>query len=161
MNPMPVPITSKVIVYFLNRQGEPVYGRVYSVYFDAFIEFQGVFQLLQAMETLFDTLEMPQASYTKPISPLKQRKKKSNGSITEQYAKKEKLPQSEQATFTVHVFYRQYNTWQGTITWMADNTSCNFKSVLEMLNLMGDALNGSNDIHYVWDASKQTGKNDD
>lgn len=152
---MSIPVTSKVIVYFLNHPGEAVYGRVYSVYFDAFLEFQGVFQLLQAMEALFDTLEMPQASYTKPIASFKQRKKKIEGSHIEQYAKREKLPPSEQPTFTVHVVYRQYNTWQGTITWMKENTSCNFKSVLEMLKLMDNALNGPHPIQYLWNASKQ------
>ena len=156
MDPMSVPITNKIMVYFLNRQEEPTYGRVYSVYFDAFIEFQGIFQLLQAMEALFDTLEMPQASYAKQAPSLKQRKTKNEGPKIERYAKREKLPQSEQATFTIHVVYRQYNTWQGTITWMKDNISCNFKSVLEMLKLMDDALNDANAVHYIWDANKQT-----
>ena len=56
----------------------------------------------------------------------------------------------ERITFMVHVVYRQYNTWQGTITWVEGNITNRFKSVLEMLKLMDDVVNDSAPIQYIW-----------
>ncbi|PWL47491.1 MAG: hypothetical protein DBY45_00385 [Clostridiales bacterium] len=72
--------------------------------------------------------------------------------MIESRAGHKKSVEADQATFLVHVIYRQYNTWQGRITWMQDKTSRNFKSVFEMLKLMDDAMNGSSQIQYIWNA---------
>ena len=153
MEPISCPVTSKVIIYLFNSPGEPVRGQIYSVYYDAFMDFCGVAQLLRAMESLFDTLDMPQASCEKQtFRPLKRVKKKDEDEKMERFAETQKRTETEQASFLVHVVYRQYNTWQGTITWIQDKTSRNFKSVLEMLKLMDDAINGSSQLQYIWNA---------
>lgn len=46
----------------------------------------------------------------------------------------------EQATFVVHVQFRQNATWQGTIQWLEEEKSRRFRSMLEMLKLMDEAL---------------------
>lgn len=46
----------------------------------------------------------------------------------------------EQATFVVHVQLRQNATWQGTIQWLEEEKTQKFRSVLEMLKLMDQAL---------------------
>ena len=43
-------------------------------------------------------------------------------------------------TFQVTVRFRQNSTWQGSILWMEQNETQNFRSVLEMLRLMDEAL---------------------
>lgn len=149
------PVTSKVIIYLSNRLGEPARGQVYSVYFDTFMEFCGTLQLLRIMESLFDTLDMPQASHeNQEFHPLKRARRKGVGSSIERYAQKEKKLQAECATCMVYVLYRQYNTWQGTITWLEDKTSCKFKSVLEMLKLIDDAIHASSPIQYIWETDE-------
>ena len=35
---------------------------------------------------------------------------------------------------------RERNTWQGKITWAEENKKVNFRSALEMVKLMNDAL---------------------
>ena len=44
------------------------------------------------------------------------------------------------ATFTVQVTYRQNATWQGTIAWMENKKIQQFRSALEMIKLMDNAL---------------------
>ena len=43
-------------------------------------------------------------------------------------------------TFEITVRYRQNATWQGQIHWIDKNRKQNFRSVLEMLKLMDEAL---------------------
>lgn len=48
--------------------------------------------------------------------------------------------QGEEATFVVHVKYRQNATWQGSITWAEKDMTHNFRSALELLKLIDSAL---------------------
>ena len=48
----------------------------------------------------------------------------------------------EEATFVLHIKYRQNATWQGDITWAEENKSCSFRSALELLKLIDSAMNG-------------------
>ncbi|NLU32009.1 MAG: hypothetical protein GXX04_05250 [Clostridiaceae bacterium] len=58
------------------------------------------------------------------------------------------------ATFLIKVLLRQNATWQGKIQWIEKNKTQNFRSDLEMLKLMDDALrisdNGEDDT-AKWD----------
>lgn len=44
------------------------------------------------------------------------------------------------ATFVVNVQYRQNATWQGKIVWANKEIDCTFRSALEMIKLMDQAL---------------------
>ena len=43
-------------------------------------------------------------------------------------------------TFVISVQFRQNATWQGNIMWTERNKKQNFRSVLEMIKLMDEAL---------------------
>jgi hypothetical protein len=43
-------------------------------------------------------------------------------------------------SFLIQVKFRQDNCWQGTIQWLEGQKSCSFRSLLEMLRLMDEAL---------------------
>ena len=151
MEPIIFPVTSKVIIHLFNCPGEPVRGQIYSVYYDAFMDFCGVSQLLGAMEALFDSLGMPQAAReSRGLRSLKRIKKRDEDQKIPRYARRQVFSGEKRASFTVHVVYRQYHTWQGTITWMEENLSSYFKSVFEMLKLMDDVINDSASIEYIW-----------
>ena len=47
---------------------------------------------------------------------------------------------SGDATFTIHVQFRQNASWQGTISWIQGNKTQRFRSELEMIKLMIDAM---------------------
>ena len=44
------------------------------------------------------------------------------------------------AAFAVHVMFRRNATWQGTVTWVEENQSRHFRSVLELVNLINSAV---------------------
>jgi hypothetical protein len=58
------------------------------------------------------------------------------------------------ATFLIHIQYRKNATWQGSITWVQKNKTQNFRSALEMLQLMGEAQNPGVKETIAWDKSK-------
>ncbi|MBS5083473.1 MAG: hypothetical protein KH031_25350 [Clostridiales bacterium] len=49
----------------------------------------------------------------------------------------------DQATFIVHVQYRQNATWQGQVVWAEKKITKNFRSALELLKLIDNALDES------------------
>lgn len=53
----------------------------------------------------------------------------------------------EQATFVVHVQFRQNATWQGSIEWLEEKTNRKFRSMLEMMKLMDEALASNQEIN--------------
>ena len=44
------------------------------------------------------------------------------------------------ATFSIQIQFQQHATWQGTITWAEGGKSQKFRSELEMLKLMMEAV---------------------
>ena len=53
------------------------------------------------------------------------------------------IPGNQACTFEVSVKFRQSATWQGQITWIEENKKQNFRSALEMLKLMDEAVTES------------------
>ena len=47
---------------------------------------------------------------------------------------------SAKGTFVVRIQYTQNNSWQGSITWTEKNQTEHFRSALEMMQLMDNAL---------------------
>ena len=56
---------------------------------------------------------------------------------------------STKGTFEISVKFTQNSTWQGEIHWVEKNQKQNFRSALEMLKLMDEALAESADGSQV------------
>ncbi len=52
----------------------------------------------------------------------------------------DRMPDSILASFLVRVQFRQNSSWQGTMIWMERKESCAFRSLLELLNLVAEAI---------------------
>ena len=50
------------------------------------------------------------------------------------------LKSTEKGTFLVRVLDQQHSSWQGTITWLASGKVKTFRSVLEMITIIGGEL---------------------
>jgi len=61
----------------------------------------------------------------------------------------EVLTGSTKGTFEISVKFTQNSTWQGEIHWVEKNQKQNFRSALEMLKLMDEALaEGTNEVKW-------------
>ena len=56
---------------------------------------------------------------------------------------------STKGTFEISVKFMQNSTWQGQIHWVEKNVKQNFRSALEMLKLMDEALTGADEDSQV------------
>ena len=56
----------------------------------------------------------------------------------------EDMEQSYQETFLLNILNHQNATWQGTIQWVDEKKEQHFRSTLEMLRLLDDALADGN-----------------
>ena len=96
-------------------------------------QFQSLMQLLLEIERCMDEIDGPQsfqamrtffAPYLMALD--------SSGVYSPQPGKV--------ATFCLHIRYRRNASWQGTVIWLDEGESCNFRSVLELVTLINSAI---------------------
>ena len=51
-----------------------------------------------------------------------------------------------QGTFVIKILDKQHSTWQGSVTWVEEQKTQNFRSALELLKLIDGALDENVDI---------------
>jgi len=121
-------------------------GELQSRYLYKPFEFVNLVRMIEKMEEIFDNNGFPQRF----LLP------RTFGSAKREILKREAErygfmndatnPMSEEesggrkCTFEITVRFRQNATWQGQIIWVEKNMRQNFRSVLEMLKLMDEAL---------------------
>ncbi|MEI8216902.1 MAG: hypothetical protein WCF96_07365 [Eubacteriales bacterium] len=120
----------------LNPSEYDFIGFLYNAHYEIKIEFLGIREFLTSLEDFFDTYNFPQSTHI-------QRKfvehKNKKGSLINMKNEKVEI-QSGDATFTIHVQFRQNASWQGSIHWIQGNKTQRFRSELEMIKLMIDAM---------------------
>jgi peptide subunit release factor RF-3 len=131
-------------------------GVLHSLYLKKPYVFNSLVQMIEKMEEIFDTKGFPEAFLTpRTFGSSKKNTKKLNVDGDEdimdtniQFA-----PGDSKCTFEITVKFRQNATWQGQIFWAEKNLKQNFRSVLEMLKLMDEALtdNSSKAEPIKWD----------
>ncbi len=106
-------------------------GRFYNPYMEAEQSFQSLTQFLQGMESVLETMDFPKA-YTaiRTFAPMPRHSTGPPG----------QCQPGKQATFAVRILFRQNASWQGSVTWLEGKQEQSFRSVLELILLMGSAL---------------------
>lgn len=56
------------------------------------------------------------------------------------------MKEKSSSTFIVKVMNQQNNSWQGSVTWADTNETQYFRSALELLHLINDAVNSKSTI---------------
>jgi len=135
---MSVQMKAVVVAY----EPDGIRGELHSRYLDAPYVFFDLLHMINKMEEIFDLYGFPQAflsprTFKGGKSNAKKIKVESNDTMTqESLTDKDGL----KCTFEITVRFRQNATWQGQILWAEKNIKQNFRSVLEMLKLMDEAL---------------------
>lgn len=119
-------------------------GRLYHMSLSQPICFSSVLALVCRAEELYEQCASPQ-SYYSPRSftdatrlRLGFPKKKEAYNMVD--AEEFRTLKGDKGTFVVQVLFRQHGTWQGTITWTEQKKTQRFRSALEMIRLMDEAL---------------------
>ena len=122
-----------------DRQHGESSGRVYSCYSREAEPFAHEYQLIKIIERLLDSIGYPQSSV---------KIRSFQGKEEKRFPKPEKVLDGREVanhsgklgTFLVHIKYRQNATWQGEICWMEKGKNVSFRSELELLKLMDNAM---------------------
>ena len=131
-------------------------GRLHSQYLSSPFEFESLLSMIEKMEEIFDTKGFPEAFLMpRTFGPPKSRTRKHEGAredTMKEVRSARIMPElsTPKCTFEITVKFRQNATWQGQILWAEKNTRQNFRSVLEMLKLMDEALTDGEEP-ITWD----------
>lgn len=129
-----------VMVCVDEGKNEEYRGRLYHCYREEPVRFDNVLQMIKRMEELYDMLSYPQSS-TKARCFIEKRQHERR-EVTKVTDRGKILRQKgELGTFVVRVQYRQNATWQGQVTWAEGQETRSFRSALELLKLIDNALN--------------------
>ncbi|MCM1025830.1 MAG: hypothetical protein NC432_05315 [Roseburia sp.] len=135
-----------VVLCVDRRESCGIAGRIYHSYSREAIPFSGMEDVIFQLERFFDYLNFPHPTTSNRLfcEGTKQE-------ITRQeriaIMKDEELlnQHGDLGTFLVHVQHRQNSSWQGRITWVDQKKTVYFRSALEMLKLVSDALESVSD----------------
>ena len=119
-------------------ENHDIAGTLYNDSYGFAIDFQGIRQMLGYLDDFFDYVNFPQATHEKRRF----------------YEEKDRIPklprglrdvtpeemQDKKASFLLHVQFRQNSTWQGTLEWFPEKKTRQFRSELEMIGLISQAL---------------------
>ena len=121
-------------------------GLLHNRYLEAPYEFYSFVRMIEKMEEIFDTKGFPEKFLLpRTFSSAKRDGKKREAERNEAMKDTTTPTMIEESggskcTFEITVRFRQNATWQGQILWAEKNMKQNFRSVLEMLKLMDEAL---------------------
>ena len=115
-------------------------GRLYSCYSQEPDRFGNVIQLLRCMENFYNQVQFPEAAVM--LRNFEKIPQERRGAVPEQKTDRAFLmsQKGKLATFCVYVQYRQNATWQGTVTWVNRNEKQHFRSALELIKMIDNAL---------------------
>ena len=120
-------------------------GRIYQKNKKEEINFAESGQMITILDKFYNRINHPQAS-TKYRSFQKKKKSETEPRRREenlkqvQTAQEMLTPRGKEATFILHVQFRQNSTWQGKLIWLEEEAEETFCSVLEILKLLDSAL---------------------
>ncbi len=143
-------MSTKTFIYVASYDNHEITGSIYNAYYDKTLQFVNIHDMLSKLESLYDTLKFPQASMEfRKFKKSPDARKINIESGDMKMAEKEIKNTDNKATFAVHVQFRQNATWQGTINWVDMNKTQNFRSTLELIKLMDDALSSESSVKDI------------
>lgn len=153
-------LDSKVLVYIDARNNE-LTGKILFFIDNTVKSFVDLNQFMKILNQHFDKYNMPQSTHI--LRDFKYRIKKSQMNI-ELIKGVSKLGENidfnkddAKSTFLVHVMYRQNSSWQGKIEWVETGQKVNFRSSLELIKLLDQAINFNNDDFISWNIDSVKG----
>jgi len=142
---------SRLIICVDEVDGIFAKGRLFSAYLQSEHPFTCFEDIIHLSELIFDLNSFPQAAFGRRYfrTPSEKHKIKREDIMQNlQVIDEKELKRGDKGTFVVRVMFRQNATWQGTVSWVEGGKTQNFRSMLELIHLLEDAL-GTDPV--VWD----------
>lgn len=126
-------------------------GMLCNCYFEEHLPFHSLDQMLFALESVMNQTKQPQSDteLRRELTERPQRKRQKEKSEPAQAPEKMspfyslnemKESRGRLANFLIRVYARQHSSMQGVLVWLETNQQCSFRSELELLLLLKNAL---------------------
>lgn len=110
-------------------------GRICNAYLNAEVPFHSTMEFIREMDALLQELQFPQSTSANRVFLSAQEHRVKTYTATSANEVKGRL-----ATFSLRIMFRQNSSWQGSLSWMEGNREESFRSVLELLLLIDNAI---------------------
>ena len=114
---------STYIISVTGYEEKNLSGILYSPVLETAAPFENLMQMLLTMEDWMDQLDAPQRGTQKRV-----------------FCRSVRGSQAVLASFSIHVLFRQNASWQGNLVWTEEKLESCFRSVLELIGLLDEAL---------------------
>lgn len=122
-------------------EGYRIGGRFYHAYKKEATEFRNMDELFFRLEQFYNFLNFPHPSTNERTFQDKKQREDSVVRRTRVMNDEELLSRhGDIGSFIIRVQHRQNSSWQGRITWMEKDKTVYFRSIWEMIKLIGSAL---------------------
>ena len=118
-------------------------GVLWTPYEEEPLPFNSGYEMIMLMDRLYDNWDFPQRTTSYRTFGKKDKTKdyhNPNSIRKREPIRTLKSFRGEKATFLIHVKFRQNTSWQGQVLWAERKKKVYFRSVLELLKLVGTAL---------------------
>lgn len=110
-------------------------GRICNPFLEVDVPFQSTMDFIREMNTLLQDIQFPQSFFGKREFCPTQETEPRVAALASSTPQKGRL-----ATFSLRIMFRQNSSWQGSLSWLEGKREENFRSVLELLLLIDNAL---------------------
>ena len=120
-------------------------GRIYHRYQENAEQVSSFEELLRAMRELFDEIQFPGRVSGTEVS-LRRITRRANSPEGKEIVMSDKqmlAKHGDIATYIIRVQQRQNSTWQGRITWVDEDKTVRFRSILELIRLIEEGIKSS------------------
>lgn len=116
-------------------------GHFYNEYDGAYIKFHSLLQLLKELDNLFDRFTFPEVTHEyRTFSGSKDRKERTDKEYIMNKHDNKNDDSVKNATFLLQVKFRRNASWQGQIQWVDKSMTKTFRSTLELIRLIDNAI---------------------
>lgn len=116
-------------------------GRLYHGFCGEGIPFCGYEQVIRTAEGLFDALGFPHRDTSVRDIYGRARDNQKKEGMTKVMEDEELLEQhGDMGTFVIRVQHRQHSSWQGRVTYLDEDKTAYFRSVLELIKIIDGTL---------------------
>lgn len=123
------------VIKIISYEEKNLKGILYNPFFENARYFDNLTQCLFLLEMIMDSLQFPQRSMEHRLFTQSEQDTDWLLEPTEEQKKAHVL-----ASFRVSVLFRQNASWQGSLFWQEKGLEASFRSVLELVGLMDNAL---------------------
>lgn len=123
------------ILRIWSYNGRDIKGTIQNSYYERPLGFDNLTTMLLLLDELYDSINYPQKA-------MEDRRFRTEDApkLSETCELEEEKPVKPMASFKVNVLFRQNASWQGNLIWIDENAESQFRSALELVKLLDEAL---------------------